>query len=436
MLKEYNGRRRGSASEKSPSEDRMAETIEQAFLDAIIENHDDDTPRLVFADWLDDHGRPERAELIRLQCRLARMPEADPERWRLLAREAELLREHKKTWMNELRRATGISYGPFVRGFVEEVRVRDVGVFRNRAEEILARAPLRRMKLLSEARRGMVGCLGACPHLGLFTELDLSTLWLEDEPMEAILRSPYLQNLRVLDLTNTRSHRGTVTTLVRESFCRRLEHLSLGYNDVGLRGAVLLSDWPGAAGLKHLTLEFGNLGTAGARALIDSRHLGALICLELHGNRIGSEFVRSLRDGPNRPLLTHLGLGSNSLGSRGASLISDWPGLARFAYLDLANNSFDDSTSRLLLASPRLSGLKELHLRWHKELGREGAKLTRPGFLSLYNNGITRTGVRALAATPYLAPEALEIWNHRLTSKGIAAWAERFPDAVCPKCRP
>jgi uncharacterized protein (TIGR02996 family) len=28
----------------------------------------DDTPRLIYADWLEDHGQPELAEFIRVQC--------------------------------------------------------------------------------------------------------------------------------------------------------------------------------------------------------------------------------------------------------------------------------------------------------------------------------------------------------------------------------
>ncbi|HJZ92315.1 MAG TPA: TIGR02996 domain-containing protein [Gemmataceae bacterium] len=43
-----------------------------ALLAAIREAPDDDAPRLVYADWLDEHGQPERAEFIRVQCELAR----------------------------------------------------------------------------------------------------------------------------------------------------------------------------------------------------------------------------------------------------------------------------------------------------------------------------------------------------------------------------
>lgn len=38
------------------------------FLSAIIAAPDDDLPRLTYADWLDEHGEPERAEFIRVQC--------------------------------------------------------------------------------------------------------------------------------------------------------------------------------------------------------------------------------------------------------------------------------------------------------------------------------------------------------------------------------
>jgi uncharacterized protein (TIGR02996 family) len=44
---------------------------ELALLRNINANPDDDLPRLVYADWLDEHDRPIRAEFIRVQCELA-----------------------------------------------------------------------------------------------------------------------------------------------------------------------------------------------------------------------------------------------------------------------------------------------------------------------------------------------------------------------------
>src|SRR5436190_21672658 len=52
-----------------PASRTMAE--HPGLLQAILDSPDDDTPRLVYADWLDEQGETLRAEWIRLQCRLA-----------------------------------------------------------------------------------------------------------------------------------------------------------------------------------------------------------------------------------------------------------------------------------------------------------------------------------------------------------------------------
>ncbi|MFM8273267.1 MAG: TIGR02996 domain-containing protein, partial [Gemmata sp.] len=43
-----------------------------ALVAAVCANPAEDTPRLVFADWLQESGEPERAEFVRAQCALAR----------------------------------------------------------------------------------------------------------------------------------------------------------------------------------------------------------------------------------------------------------------------------------------------------------------------------------------------------------------------------
>jgi uncharacterized protein (TIGR02996 family) len=50
----------------------------RAFLAAIHAAPDDDTPRLVFADWLEEH-EDARGEMIRLSCRQATLPFDAPE---------------------------------------------------------------------------------------------------------------------------------------------------------------------------------------------------------------------------------------------------------------------------------------------------------------------------------------------------------------------
>jgi uncharacterized protein (TIGR02996 family) len=48
---------------------------EQAFLQAICEAREDDTPRLVYADWLEENGKADLADFIRTQLRQAQIPE-------------------------------------------------------------------------------------------------------------------------------------------------------------------------------------------------------------------------------------------------------------------------------------------------------------------------------------------------------------------------
>lgn len=49
-----------------------------ALLAAVCADPDDDTPRLVFADWLQENGEERRAEFIREQIRFAAEPRSAP----------------------------------------------------------------------------------------------------------------------------------------------------------------------------------------------------------------------------------------------------------------------------------------------------------------------------------------------------------------------
>jgi uncharacterized protein (TIGR02996 family) len=51
---------------------------ERGFLAKITAEPDDDTHRLVYADWLEENGRPERAEFIRLQVAIDRLEADEP----------------------------------------------------------------------------------------------------------------------------------------------------------------------------------------------------------------------------------------------------------------------------------------------------------------------------------------------------------------------
>lgn len=86
-----------------------------AFLDDVIEHPDDDAPRLVLADWLDDCGVSDVAQWLRLQCRHAG--------WMRL-RKAERLRR-MTTEQDEVRRIREELKG--LRGVVLPERFRQAG---------------------------------------------------------------------------------------------------------------------------------------------------------------------------------------------------------------------------------------------------------------------------------------------------------------------
>jgi uncharacterized protein (TIGR02996 family) len=73
---------------------KTRDPIEEAMLHAVYAAPDEDAPRLVYADWLQERGDP-RGELIALQfARLRREPTRHA-----LARERSLLKLHRRTWL-------------------------------------------------------------------------------------------------------------------------------------------------------------------------------------------------------------------------------------------------------------------------------------------------------------------------------------------------
>lgn len=76
----------------------------RALLSAIIASPDEDAPRLVFADWLQEHGDEHdhaRAEFIRLQVEAARTPDG-PGRAGFAERAVRLEQRHRAAWLAPL----------------------------------------------------------------------------------------------------------------------------------------------------------------------------------------------------------------------------------------------------------------------------------------------------------------------------------------------
>jgi uncharacterized protein (TIGR02996 family) len=77
----------------------------------VGDNWDDDTPRLVYADWLEEHGQPAKAEFLRLECRLARRSPTDKRVRRFRARFREIGRTLDREFLlsvSRVRQAWGV----------------------------------------------------------------------------------------------------------------------------------------------------------------------------------------------------------------------------------------------------------------------------------------------------------------------------------------
>src|SRR3954453_9764220 len=144
---------------------------ETAFLQDVCAHPDDDAPRLVFADWLEDNGQAHRAEFIRLQVRLATMSDDDPERPALTERDWELATVYQDEWKRELPGWARKEDFAFRRGFVGKLSLTATQFLRN-GEALFAVAPLEELHVRSISQQ--IDEVAASPLLRRLTGLDLS----------------------------------------------------------------------------------------------------------------------------------------------------------------------------------------------------------------------------------------------------------------------
>jgi uncharacterized protein (TIGR02996 family) len=127
-----------------------------ALFRTILENPADDMPRLVYADWLQENGNPQRAEFIRLQC----------EAWHLCPQYAtideartaasRLKKEHIDEWHAELPALSGVEWSDlFVRGFVDAAWVEAGRNLRSQLDAVFAATPLLHLTAIDFGRAGL-----------------------------------------------------------------------------------------------------------------------------------------------------------------------------------------------------------------------------------------------------------------------------------------
>jgi uncharacterized protein (TIGR02996 family) len=96
---------------------------DSGFLDAILAAPDDPAVRLVYADWLDEHGEPERAEFLRTEASLSVLPENNPRRAGLLKRLRALQLTVGDEWAASIDRSR--IEGCYIHDFIETTQRHD-----------------------------------------------------------------------------------------------------------------------------------------------------------------------------------------------------------------------------------------------------------------------------------------------------------------------
>jgi uncharacterized protein (TIGR02996 family) len=276
---------------------------EDALL-AIAAQPEEDTPRLAYADWLDEHGRAARAEFIRVQIDMA-LKEATLSREELqqhadvFFRCMALMEAHSAEFLGPLAALPDGGVTGFSRGFVSAVQL-SVHDFLTHAELIAAVRPLPAVGVKEVVDRLQDFLL--CPHTGCVSRiqgwseafathqvtipndldlidgierltrlerLDLGMCGIND--LHCDLAFNYsLPALAELDLTHNRITDAGAENLLRTGLPKQLRRLVLDRNAITDRGATLLAElWPkgDANKLTHLGLARNQLTDAGRKTL-------------------------------------------------------------------------------------------------------------------------------------------------------------------------
>jgi uncharacterized protein (TIGR02996 family) len=249
-----------------------------AFLETIAARPDDDAPRLIYADWLEERGDP-RSTFIRLQCALEHLRPADPRRTELEDQADDLVTSHGEEWAKPL--ASLATTWRFRRGFIEHVEAPG-DVFLERAGRWFSAFPIRSVCLWLPPR--LMADLADCPQLARVEALAFRGNLLRDRELRVLLASINLGRLNVLDLAGQGIETGGVRALVDSSVMSRLHALDLRMNAaVGDQAARALANAAKADKLQILNLSCTNLTDAGVAQLFGSHALANLRELDVSG---------------------------------------------------------------------------------------------------------------------------------------------------------
>jgi uncharacterized protein (TIGR02996 family) len=324
--------------------------------EAVAARPEDDAPRLVYADYLEERGEP-FGELIQVQCALARGERG------ARARERELLAAHRGRWLAEL--GVADCEGTFRRGMLDELTLSPPQL--GDALAALRRGPalIRSLRLrLRPEERMLSRELHLDEQVLAAVEVLDVDLRLDDLAIGRLCAYPLLCRVSALVLRGVRTVDALVSELAAADLAVR--HLDLSFNALATAEPLWRAPW--LAGVERLVLTHASLGDAGALALggvalprLGHLDLGAngvvepsalagllaqpaLASLELPVNRLRCEAIA-----PSLPAnLAHLNLSFNEIGAPGAAGLAAWRALEPVASLLLWGNPCGEGEAALV----------------------------------------------------------------------------------------
>jgi uncharacterized protein (TIGR02996 family) len=445
----------------------MTDNRARGFLEDIIAHPDDDTPRLIFSDWLEEQGDSARAEFIRVQLERASLPEWDARQVRLRLRERVLIEEHGPKWKEELPGIEGITWEEFRRGFVATATFASFAALGANASACWAAAPLEAASVRWPRRdessetippipglrelsmiglvvdRREVGRLADAPLLATVRALNIRNCNLGGERFRRLVASPHLGNLTALRVPCNSIGSRAVSALFDAVSLTSLAELDLSESgsygrsqrygryreDPVMEAADLaaLARWPGMARLRALTLSGNDTGRRGLRALLRSPHAAGLKALTLRANGLDGQAMQEFGAARAELQLDVLDLGENLLGDVGPSDLALAPCLSELKVLELDRCEFGLSGARWLVNAPFLGSLRRLNVN-HNSFAPEGLYRLlekKPPFLhtlQMVDNDLGDEGAAHLAESP--ASNTLvvvDLDNNDLTDQAVQA---------------
>jgi uncharacterized protein (TIGR02996 family) len=234
------------------------------FLQAILDDPEDDSARLIFADWLEEQDDPAlalRGAFIRLQCRLAAWVPDLEERTRLQEQQRQMLEAHRAEWLGPLADYCGdVRFERGLPRITMAARRFAAPRFGMLAGELLREAWVEQVRV---GGRGLqLAVAVTAPALAEVVNLDLGGSELGNGGVSGLLASPHLGRLRRLNLSRNNLTDASARQLTASLLAGQLTWLDLRSNGLSGKGAALLLRSPLGQRLRGLELQGNDLDDA------------------------------------------------------------------------------------------------------------------------------------------------------------------------------